>query len=85
MEAKTKSSPKISKRVASIDCSEMKENFWPIKQWPEILFHFRSLYLQNETLSLYILFLTVDRTQKNETANQKKYEKELQFILIQIS
>ena len=27
-----------------IDCSEMKENFWPLKQWPEILFHFRTVY-----------------------------------------
>ena len=25
--------------------TEMKENFWPIKQWPEILFHFRTVYI----------------------------------------
>ena len=29
----------------TIDCSEMKENFWPLKQWPEILFHFRTVYI----------------------------------------
>ena len=30
-----------------IDCSEMKENFWPLKQWPENLFHFRkSIFYQ---------------------------------------
>ena len=29
----------------TIDCSEMKENFWPLKQWPEILFHFRIVHM----------------------------------------
>ena len=46
MEAKTKSSPKISKRVAST-------------------------YLQNETQSLYILFLTVDSRQKKHSKLEK--------------
>ena len=32
--------------MLSIDCSEMKENFWPIKQWLEILFHFRTVYIR---------------------------------------
>ena len=28
-----------------IDCSEMKDNFWLIKQWLEIIFHFRTVYM----------------------------------------
>ena len=30
--------------LSSIDCSEMKDNFWLIKQWLEIIFHFRTVY-----------------------------------------
>ena len=49
-----------------IDCWKMKENFWPLKQWPEILFHFHTVYTYQSYKCFYAYFLncTVCITEK---------------------